>query len=457
MKSKILFLWFFLFATISFAQENRNLFDFDFAQFAYDSSSNYVEFYYSLNPHAMTIKSSDSSKYIEGVLAISLEDTATKTFALNKDWKLRHELSPDTNANQNLVGVLGFAIPKGSYKCMISVKDLENNKNIKYITDYLKVKPFQSDSLGISDVQLASKIIQDSPNKNSIFYKNTYEIIPQPTLVFGESLPVVYYYCELYNHFKKIKGNSILLVSEIKNSRGKVYYKKNKPILNTDESIVEVGAIPVIKFPTDSYTLELMLLDSANSYGVQSLKRFFVYNPNIKNLDTINYSQSNVLSSIFGVMSAEECDNLLNESKYIATKTEIDQYKKLTNVSAKREFLFNFWKRRNPNPSSSKNSYLQEYLERVKVSNERYGALNLDGWKTDRGRVYIEYGEPSEVDRYPNQTDTKPYEVWHYNDIEGGVEFDFGDLTGFGDYQLLNSTKRDEMRDDNWQQRIATN
>ena len=84
MKSKILFLWFFLFATISFAQENRNLFDFDFAQFAYDSSSNYVEFYYSLNPHAMTIKSSDSSKYIEGVLAISLEDTATKTFALNK-------------------------------------------------------------------------------------------------------------------------------------------------------------------------------------------------------------------------------------------------------------------------------------------------------------------------------------------------------------------------------------
>ena len=42
------------------------------------------------------------------------------------------------------------------------------------------------------------------------------------------------------------------------------------------------------------------------------------------------------------------------------------------------------------------------------------------GWKTDRGRIFILYGEPSEIERFPNQMDTKPYEIWHYNDIEGG-------------------------------------
>ncbi len=457
MKNLILLFAFLCFAQLSFAQQNKDLFDFDYAQFAYDSSSNYVEFYYSLNQNAMTIKSSDSARYVEGILSISIQDTALKTFAVNKEWKIQHKLQRDTSAVQNLVGVLGFAIPKGFYKCIISMKDLYNEKNVKTLVDYLSIKPFQLDSLAISDIQLASNIIQDSDNKNSIFYKNTYEVTPQPTLVFGDGLPLVYYYCELYSRSKNVNGGPMNYIVTIKNSRGRILFSKTQAIARDVESRVEVGAVPIVKYPTDSYSIEVMLMDSADNYGVRSLKRFFVYNPKIKAVDTINYQQSSMISSIFGVMSAEECDDFFNKSEYIASKPEIDQYKKITDLTGKREFLFQFWKKRNPDPSSSKNDYLKEYMERIQTADQRYGAFKKAGWKTDRGRVYIIYGEPSEVDRYPNQTDTKPYEIWRYNDIEGGVEFDFGDLTGFGDYQLLNSTKRGEMSDDNWQQRITTN
>jgi hypothetical protein len=51
--------------------------------------------------------------------------------------------------------------------------------------------------------------------------------------------------------------------------------------------------------------------------------------------------------------------------------------------------------------------------------------------------------------------DTKPYEIWHYNDLEGGVLFVFADLTGFSEYRLLHSTKRGELQDDSWQQRVS--
>jgi len=51
--------------------------------------------------------------------------------------------------------------------------------------------------------------------------------------------------------------------------------------------------------------------------------------------------------------------------------------------------------------------------------------------------------------------DTKPYEIWHYNDLQGGVTFDFADLYGIGDYLLLNSTARGEYQDANWQNRIT--
>ncbi|GBD89470.1 hypothetical protein BMS3Abin04_00175 [bacterium BMS3Abin04] len=81
--------------------------------------------------------------------------------------------------------------------------------------------------------------------------------------------------------------------------------------------------------------------------------------------------------------------------------------------------------------------------------------MQKKGFKTDRGRVYLEYGPPDQIDRYPNQTGQKPYEVWQYQSIEGGVIFIFADLTGYSDYELLTSTKRGEVRDDNWQRRIA--
>jgi hypothetical protein len=76
--------------------------------------------------------------------------------------------------------------------------------------------------------------------------------------------------------------------------------------------------------------------------------------------------------------------------------------------------------------------------------------------ETDRGRCHIVYGRPSEIDRYPSQLDSKPYEIWRFDDIEGGVEFVFGDISGFGDYKLLHSTKRGELRDDAWKNRVQT-
>lgn len=457
MKNKILLIAILALTSVGFAQENKNLFDFDYAQFAYDSTSNYVEFYYSLNQHAFTIKPSDTTKYINGILKLSLEDTASNKFIVNKEWEIKRSVSDSADNSKNFVGLLNFVVPKGNYRCTISVTDVNNDKNEKIINDLVSVNPFATDSLSLSDIQLASKIAENSPDKNSLFYKNTFEVTPIPTLVFGENIPVVYYYFEVYNKLKDITDGLLKLDCFIKNSRGKVVYSKFEMIANKAESQVQVGAVPIVKLPTDTYLMNIVLIDSAKNFGVESSKRFFVYNPGIKIVDTMTTQQSLVLGSIFGVMSTEECDNIFAEATYIANVNEIDQYKKLTDVNAKRQFLFDFWKKHNPHSATSPNEYFTKYMSRVEEANQKYRSFKTPGWKTDRGRVLIVFGEPSEIDRYPNETDTKPYEVWHYNDIEGGVVFDFADLTGFGNYQLVNSTKRGEMSDDNWQQRIATN
>jgi GWxTD domain-containing protein len=241
------------------------------------------------------------------------------------------------------------------------------------------------------------------------------------------------------------------------NSRGQLVSSKSKRINKSVDTRVEVGIVKAYKLPTDTYTLLLNLIDSVASYGVSSSKRFFVYNPSVVQTDTFQTTVSPVLSTTFGAMSEEEIDDLFEKSKYVATVPEMDKYKALSTEDAKREFIYNFWKARGENPSDDRNENYLNYTKRVNESNARFTALGRQGWKTDRGRVFSVYGEPSEIQRYPNETDTKPYEIWRYESIEGGVEFIFGDITGFNDYQLLHSTKRGELRDDYWQRRIAIN
>jgi GWxTD domain-containing protein len=155
-------------------------------------------------------------------------------------------------------------------------------------------------------------------------------------------------------------------------------------------------------------------------------------------------------------MSNEELDETFAVSRYIANDYEQDQWKKLTTEDAKRKFLFNFWNSRDKNTATPQNEYKSEYFDRVKTANERYTTIQKKGWKTDRGRVLITYGEPSEIERYPNQVDTKPYEIWKYEQLEGGTIFVFADLSGFNDYVLLHSTMRGELRDDLWMRQVRT-
>ena len=161
-----------------------------------------------------------------------------------------------------------------------------------------------------------------------------------------------------------------------------------------------------------------------------------------------------MLTSEFAPMSEEELDQAFNESKYIATKQEKDQWQVLKGENAKKKFLFDFWKARDLTPETPVNEYQKEYFERVRKANKLYSNIQQKGWKTDRGRVLLLYGEPSEIERFPNQLDTKPYEIWHYNNLEGGVIFVFADITGFSDYSLINSTKRGELSDPDWQRKI---
>jgi len=298
--------------------------------------------------------------------------------------------------------------------------------------------------------------LQDSPNKNSVFYKNSFEIIPLPTSILGENQPVLFHYFELYNLQNINVGFPLKLNVSVLDSRRNVHFQKSKEISRATDSRVEVGTVLVNKYPTDTYTIIVSLFDSLKNYSVSSAKKFYVLNPSVEVNDSVYGEITDVFATQFGAMSEEELDDLFDKSKYIAAGGEIDQYNSLNGKEGKQKFILQFWNQRDTEPSTPQNEFFMEYLKRVEYSNQHFKALGKKGWRTDRGRVFLKYGEPSEIERFPNQIDTKPYEIWYYNEIEGGVIFIFADLTNFSDYQLIHSTSRGELRDDNWQRRISS-
>lgn len=109
--------------------------------------------------------------------------------------------------------------------------------------------------------------------------------------------------------------------------------------------------------------------------------------------------------------------------RWIITREERAQYLKLSNNDERNEFIKQFWERRNvETPGGGENSFRAEYYRRIAYAN-RHLAAGVPGWKTDRGRIYIVYGQPDSIDSHPSSAgDIKPYEVWHYRLIQDYVE-----------------------------------
>jgi GWxTD domain-containing protein len=436
------------------AQKELN-FEFDYAKFNNDSSSVYMELYYELNPNGMTLIQSDNGKMIEAIIHLEISNLETKSFIVNKDWKLKNEINPSDSLMKSYSGVLNFIVPKGKYSLFISASDAKDPKLKKTYKETISVLPFKYNKYSISDIQLASNIKREDTDPKSLFYKNTLEVMPNPSAYYSNLSPILFYYSELYNLILSDEKTEFELQKYLVNNSGKIIYSNNKKVKQAKSSVVEIGLINLSKYPTGSYSLVCNLLDPITKQSYMSSKRFYLYNPKVVDSTIVSGNLAGVAGSEFGVYAEADCDKMFNEAKYIASQSEITQYKKLNSLQSKREFLFHFWKIRDTDPTHAKNNFKEEYIKRAEYANQNFGWGKRDGYITDRGRVYLLYGEPDEREYHSSEGEMKSYEVWSYHQIEGGVVFYFGDITGFGNYELLNSTMKGEVSDSDWMSKLG--
>src|SRR6202045_1176039 len=152
----------------------------------------------------------------------------------------------------------------------------------------------------------------------------------------------------------------------------------------------------------------------------------------------------------------------LNEDVvYIISPEERQAFLQLETNEEREQFIEQFWLRRSANPDLPDNDFKEEHYRRIAYANEHF-ASGIPGWKTDRGRMYIMWGPPDEVETPPTggtydrpmqeggrSTTTYPWETWRYRYMEGigeNVIWEFVDPSGSGEYHLtMDPSEKDAL------------
>jgi len=131
-----------------------------------------------------------------------------------------------------------------------------------------------------------------------------------------------------------------------------------------------------------------------------------------------------------------ESETFYKTGRLIMTKEENKIFTRLPDAGSRKEFIADFWAKRDPDQDTAVNEFKQEFEARVGYANKRFREGG-PGYNTDRGRVYIFMGPPDKFEEFFPQGDPENRGSiiwWIYYDYHLGIEF--ADEKGVGKYKI---------------------
>jgi len=431
--------------------DDKIYFNFDYALFKAENEESILEVYYSVNQKSLKYLLNGNMFEAAAKIDISILDINSNKVLISNIYKTPSVTSDtsDEKLMQKLVGQLNYLLKDGSYKLKIMGSDFNDSTNQDVYEEEININNYTNKSLRVSDIELSTRI-QKAKDDKSIFYKNTLEVVPNPSNLFGMNLYDLYYYFELYYLSKENISDEFYLSYSIINLNNEKVISFVKKIKRTSESKADFGKIKIDSLKRGSYTFSISLTDSVKNVNITREKKFFIFN-NIDNILTTN-RQDDFLKSEYATMDEKVMDKEFELSQYIMSDQDNKKFDNLKSLDDKRKFMYTFWKTRNANPNSPILDRKIEYFKRVNEANKTYKEAYNEGWKTDRGRIFIIYGKPDDIERFPFEADKKSYEIWKYNSVEGGGECVFIERQpSTGVYWLVHSTFRNELKNEQWE------
>lgn len=344
----------------------------------------------------------------------SIFDSSKSRIVVEKTWNESitiSDFSLATSRENFNVSKRSFELKPGSYVIRTAMEDMDSKKLTTAENNFV-IRDL-TDSISLSDILMIAK-----PDPNQA--PNT--IIPNIMRNVYSSKDRIRFYYEI-NSLDSVEVRKTIEYV-VKNSDDKVIHREEED-RNIKPGINQV-LYTLKEFPFDlgAFYLTVSVLNEGNKVVASVSKSF--------------YSQTKGLASFI-----TDIDKAIAQTVYIASASEMSYMTEGENQSERTKRFLEFWKKKDPSPNNEENEVFNEYFRRVAFSNENFSNY-IEGWKTDRGMVFIILGAPNNIDRHPFEYDSKPYEVWEYYNLNRS--FIFLDQTGFGDYRLITPLTGDLYR-----------
>lgn len=380
------------------------LFYYDMVSYRSDSEGkNRVDVYVEVPYEGIQFVKSDQGFTANYSITVSFFSEDKSKLITEKTWTesvSSRDFGTTTSRHNYYLSVRSLEIPPMKYHVRCEVVDQDSKKN--YIReDKVNIKNIAG-PLALSDLLLVSKQVVVNGEK---------KIIPNISRNVASQKEGIGMYYEVYSDTSRsiilnyviIDGKSEPVTTQtldyiLKPGTNQIHFTMNNAELNMGE-----------------YAVAVQLMDSDKKVVAQSEKKF--------------------VSRWVGIpASVQDLDKAVEQMVYIAKDSELDHIKDAESKEEKITRYLDYWKSKDPSPSTEENEVFEEYYRRIGYANDHFKHY-LEGWRTDMGMIYVTLGPPSNVERHPFEFDSKPYEVWDYYEINR--TFVFVDQTGFGDYRLI--------------------
>jgi GWxTD domain-containing protein len=425
----------------------------DHAFFKSQPAYNYLEIYASLFQKDLQYLGTSQKMKAQYLLTTQILQGDSIIYQQSKQTESLIDSLREIKADKQFVSIFAFELPAGNYQSKITIEDLNSSGRGEYLFE-LKSPAFSQDSLELSNIELAYDISKEI--SQSDFNKNGKYIIPNATNSYSILTPLLFFYAEIYNlQYDPMISGEYSSNCFITNFQGDTLRKFPEKIQKKPgSSAVLVDGFNIVTLPAGIYYLNLEVQDRQSRQITRERKKFAYYKPERKPValteNAGNQEREAAILAQYGQWSERELDQEFERARFTASEDDIKIYRTL-NLPAKKNFLYQFWQTR----STANPNFKTDYFERVQLAEALFGSGRTKGWQTDRGRILLQYGKPDEWNKFYMETDKKPYEIWIYHGIETGVQFVFGDLQGFGEFELLHSTHSKELHNPYWERLVT--
>lgn len=337
-----------------------------------------------------------------------------------QQWISEVEWSED----RSVVNATVMAVPPGSTDISVTISDLGNGRR-GTASRTVDAAPGSR----ISELEIANAVMPSLEDSQNPLRKGEWVVFPAADGRFdlpGEGTAYIYF--EVYG----AAGTVISRQSRLTDAGGAYLFARPWDALEIPEGAGAVG-----------------FLDSIDLGAARSSGLHFIETAVIAGGDTITESKPVMIARTSGETEpppqagadGSDPSGYMSQFSLILSGSERTVLEGLTGDEARDRFYLQYW--------AALPAGEREDFEARCDESEVYATIFREGWQTDRGRVFILFGRPDEVERAPIQVDILPYETWSYFG-QGTETFVFVDRDGSGNYEQVYSTVPGEVSYSNW-------